>query len=111
MCKAMEDMRDQVLMNERMDVAGRMLEKGVMSLEDIADIAKLPLEVVQALANKKVGWVRKSREHTAQGMVDASALSDAEMDAELEWGYADMKAGRTKSAKSTFADIRKDYGL
>lgn len=44
-------------------------------------------------------------------MVDASVLSDAEMDAELEKGYADMKAGRTKSAKSAFADIRKDYGL
>ena len=44
-------------------------------------------------------------------LVDASALSDAEMDAELEKGYADMKAGRTKSAKSVFADIRKDYSL
>lgn len=42
---------------------------------------------------------------------DVSAISDSEMDAELEKGYADMKAGRTKSAKSTFADIRKDYGL
>ena len=42
---------------------------------------------------------------------DAGILSDAEMDAELEKGYADMKAGRTKSAKSAFADIRKDYGL
>lgn len=47
----------------------------------------------------------------ASRLVDASMLSDAEMDAELEKGYADMKAGRTKSAKSAFADIRKDYGL
>ena len=47
----------------------------------------------------------------ASRLVDASVLSDVEMDAELEKGYADMKAGRTKSAKSTFADIRKDYGL
>lgn len=47
----------------------------------------------------------------ASRRVDASVLSDAEMDAELEKGYADMKTGRTKSAKSTFADIRKDYGL
>ena len=44
-------------------------------------------------------------------MVDVSALSDAEMDAELEKGYDDMKAGRTKSVKSTFSDIKKDYGL
>lgn len=42
--------------------------------------------------------------------VDSSVLSDAEMDAELEKGYADMKAGRKKSAKKAFADIRKDYG-
>ena len=47
----------------------------------------------------------------ARGLVDASVLSDAEMDTELEKGYADMKAGRTKSAKSAFSDIRKDYGL
>ena len=47
----------------------------------------------------------------ASRLVDASVLSDAEMDTELEKGYADMKAGRTKSAKSAFADIRKDYGL
>lgn len=44
-------------------------------------------------------------------LMDASVLSDAEMDAELEKGYMDMKAGRTKPAKSVFADIRKDYGL
>ncbi len=44
-------------------------------------------------------------------MVDASTFSDDEIDAELEKGYADMKAGRTKSAKTAFADIRKDYGL
>lgn len=43
--------------------------------------------------------------------IDTSALSDAQMDAELEKGYADMQSGRTKSVKSTFADIRKDYGL
>ena len=43
--------------------------------------------------------------------VDASALTDAQMDAELEKGYADMQTGRTKAVKSAFADIRKDYGL
>src|SRR5574344_1537021 len=41
--------------------------------------------------------------------VDMSALSEEEMNAELEKGYADMKDGRTKSAKQVFADIRKDY--
>ena len=43
--------------------------------------------------------------------VDMSALSEAELNAELEKGYADMQAGRTRSAKSVFADIRKDYSL
>lgn len=43
--------------------------------------------------------------------LDASVLSDTEMDAELEKGYADMLAGRTKSVKSAFSDIRKDYDL
>jgi DNA-damage-inducible protein J len=43
--------------------------------------------------------------------LDASVLTDAQMDAELEKGYDDMQAGRTKSVKSAFADIRKDYGL
>ena len=41
--------------------------------------------------------------------VDMSVLSEEEMNAELEKGYADMVAGRTKSAKQVFADIRKDY--
>ena len=43
--------------------------------------------------------------------IDASVLTDTQMDAELEKGYADMQAGRTKSVKSAFSDIRKDYGL
>ncbi len=44
-------------------------------------------------------------------LMDTSALSDAQMDAELEKGYADMQAGRTKPVKSVFTDIRKDYGI
>ena len=35
----------------------------------------------------------------ASRLVDASVSSDAQMDAELEMGFADMKAGRAKSAK------------
>jgi len=38
-------------------------------------------------------------------------LTEAELNAELEEGYADMVAGRTKPARQAFADIRKDYGL
>ncbi len=42
---------------------------------------------------------------------DMSELSEAELNAELEKGYADMTAGRTKPARQAFADIRKDYGI
>ena len=42
-------------------------------------------------------------------IIDMSALSEEQMNVELEKGYADMKAGRTKSAKKVFSDIRKDY--
>ena len=43
--------------------------------------------------------------------VDVSEVGEAELNAELEKGYADMAAGRTKPAKQVFADIRKDYGI
>ena len=42
---------------------------------------------------------------------DVSELSEAELNAELEKGYTDMKAGRTKPARQAFADIRKNYGI
>ncbi len=43
--------------------------------------------------------------------VDMSTLSETGMNAELEKGYADMKAGKTRPANTVFADIRRDYGL
>ena len=43
--------------------------------------------------------------------VNAGRLTEDELDAELEKGYADMKAGRTRDAKDVFEDIRKDYGV
>ena len=42
---------------------------------------------------------------------NVAELTEAELNAELEKGYADMVAGRTKSARQVFADIRKDYGI
>lgn len=44
-------------------------------------------------------------------VIEISALSEEQMNGELEKGYADMKAGRTKSAKKVFADIHKDYNI
>ena len=43
--------------------------------------------------------------------MDVSTLTEEEFNAELEKGYADMKAGRVKDARQAFADIRKDYNL
>ena len=43
--------------------------------------------------------------------VNVAELTQEELDAELEKGYADMVAGRTKPARQVFADIRRDYGL
>lgn len=43
--------------------------------------------------------------------IDISSLSEEQMNLELEKGYSDMKAARTKTASKVFADIRKDYNL
>lgn len=43
--------------------------------------------------------------------VDVSRLTEGELDAELEKGYADVKAGRVRETRAVFADIRKDYGI
>ena len=39
--------------------------------------------------------------------VNAEKLSEDEFNKELEKGYADMVAGRTKTARQVFSDIRK----
>lgn len=43
--------------------------------------------------------------------VNVAELNEAELDVELEKGYVDMAAGRTKSARQAFADIRRDYDI
>lgn len=43
--------------------------------------------------------------------VSVAEMTQAELDTELEKGFADMEAGRTKTARQAFADIRKDYGI
>lgn len=39
------------------------------------------------------------------------ALSEEELNAELEKGYADILSGRTKPAKQAFAEMRKDFNI
>lgn len=43
--------------------------------------------------------------------LDISLMASEQLNAELEKGYADMKAGRTIPAAEAFADIRKEYGV
>ena len=47
----------------------------------------------------------------ANKLLDLSSLSPDEISEELEKGYMDMKAGKTKPAKEVFADIHKDFGI
>lgn len=44
-------------------------------------------------------------------LVDVSKLTEEELDAELEKGYADILVGRTRDAKSVFADLYRYYGI
>lgn len=46
MCKALEDMRLEVQRN----IARKLIQKGRMPLEEIAECAELPLEEVEKLA-------------------------------------------------------------
>lgn len=43
--------------------------------------------------------------------LDVSTLTDEQLNAELEKGFADIAAGRTRPAKQVFEDIRRDYGV
>jgi DNA-damage-inducible protein J len=40
-----------------------------------------------------------------------SGLTETELNAELEKGYADFVQRNTKSVEEAFSDIRKDYGI
>ena len=53
MSKTMEDMRNEAKLEERKEAASRLLKKGGMSFEDIAEISQLSVEEVRALAGKK----------------------------------------------------------
>lgn len=43
--------------------------------------------------------------------LDMSRMTAAQLDTELEKGYADMQAGRTVPMEKAFADIRKEFGV
>ena len=43
--------------------------------------------------------------------LDVSTMTDEQLNSELEKGFADIAAGRTRPAKQVFDDIRRDYGV
>lgn len=53
MCKAMEDMITDFVTDEKKTAAIRMLKRGKMTQEEIAEDLELPLEVVKELAPGK----------------------------------------------------------
>ena len=44
-------------------------------------------------------------------LLDLSQLTDSQFDEEIEKGFTDIKAGRTKPAAAVFDEIRRDHGL
>ncbi len=46
-----------------------------------------------------------------QHPLDVSCMTVPQLDAELEKGYADMKAGRTVPMEQAFANVRKEYDV
>ena len=52
-CKAMEDMRNEAVMRDRIENAIKMIEDGILPLEKIAEYSQLPLDKVRELAGEK----------------------------------------------------------
>lgn len=44
-------------------------------------------------------------------VLDIRTMTDEQMNAELEKGFADLQAGKTRPAKAVFDELRKEYGL
>ena len=53
MCKAMEDMREETRLAERRAIARKMIKKGALPLEEIAEYADLPLSEIEEMARTK----------------------------------------------------------
>ena len=61
----------------------------------------------QIVLNNGLPFEVKLPEHP----LDVSRMTETQLDAKLEKGYADIEAGRTIPAGRAFADIRKELGL
>ena len=61
----------------------------------------------QIILQKGLPFEVKLPEHP----LDISRITAEQLNAELEKGYADMRAGRAIPAAEVFADIRREYGV
>lgn len=61
----------------------------------------------QIILQKGLPFEVKLPEH----LLDVNRMTEAQLHAELEKGYADMQAGRTIPAAEGFADSRREYGI
>lgn len=61
----------------------------------------------QIILKKGLPFEVKLPEHP----LDVSRMTEEQLNAELEKGYADMQAGRTILAPEVLADIRKEFGV
>lgn len=61
----------------------------------------------QIILNNGLPFEVKLPEHP----LDISRMTAAQLDAELEKGYADMQAGRAVPMDRAFEDIRKEFGI
>ena len=48
---------------------------------------------------------------TLREKVEATTLSEEELNAKIEKGYTDILEGKTKPAKQAFDEMRKDFNL
>ena len=75
-------------------------------LRDVKDQSVREILLKQIILNRGLPFEVKIS--TARP-VDISRMNAETLDMELEKGYADMQAGRTKSAAQVFTDIRRDF--
>lgn len=61
----------------------------------------------QIILNNGLPFAVKLPDHP----LDISRMTAAQLDEELEKGYADILSGRTVPVEQAFADIRKEFGV
>ena len=84
---------------ENMKSVCRKFLDGGMTPEQAAERMGVPLKFVKGCMRKKL----------ADHPLDVSRMAPEQLNAELEKGYADIQAERTRPASEVFTDIRKEF--